>query len=562
MSDETERGEQRHPEAHQRGEEHQGQEHHGQQHQAPQHDPQQGWGQAPHQPIQGQPIQSQQFQGQPPQGYAPQGYGYPGYGQQPYGQHYGPSTGQAPYGQAPFGQQPYGPANGQQPYGQQIPYRPNPYAQHPAQPGRQRHLTGWIVGAVAATVVVGLVGTGASAVAINALGSAFTQHSSSQGSQPNGGGTGSGGSGSSGSNGYGFGNGGGGNPGYGNGGGSQYPGQGGSQSGVAGTAATASQSKGVVIIDTELGYDNAEAAGTGLILTKSGEILTNNHVIEDSTSIKVTVVSTGKTYNANVVGEDETDDIAVLKLIGASGLTKASLDTQDASLGDKVTGVGNAGGTGSLTAVTGTVTGLDKSITTQAEESAASESLHGLIETNADIQAGDSGGPLYGSNGSVIGIDTAASADTQAADGYAIPIDTALSIASQIESGVPTSKVTIGLPAFLGVEVAPDQSSGDGGQGFSGGQGYQGYDGSQSGAGQTVSGAQVEEVIQGTPAASAGLVAGDVITAVNGTKVGSSDALTTALRAHKPGDSVTITWVDADGTSHSASVTLTSGPAV
>ncbi|GAB3799732.1 hypothetical protein GCM10028798_13200 [Humibacter antri] len=421
----------------------------------------------------------------------------------------------------------------------------------------KRRTAGWITAAVAASVAFGLAGVAASAATVDGVAAAFSKtaiaHSGervgygwSYGSSQGSGGQGAGGQGS-----------------------------GGSSSSGAAQAASAGEQKGVVVIDTSLAYQGAEAAGTGIVLTSSGEILTNNHVVDGSTSISVTVPATGATYRANVVGTDAKDDVAVLKLSGASGLATAAIDNDGVTVGENVTAVGNAGGTGSLVAAGGSVTGTGKSITTQAEGVVASESLTGLIETNADIQAGDSGGPLYDSQGEVVGIDTAASASQNVSDGYAIPIETALGIAHQIDSGRASSTVTIGLPAFLGVEVASNAASsgysgtGLGGSGLGGsGLGGSGLGGSGLGYGnaygnsQTVTqGAAVGGVIAGTPAASAGLAAGDTITAVDGTAIASSSDLTAALAQHKPGDSVTITWADGAGASHSASVTLTSGPA-
>jgi S1-C subfamily serine protease len=331
---------------------------------------------------------------------------------------------------------------------------------------------------------------------------------------------------------------------------------GGSSSGSSGStglaSATASQQVGVVDITSELTYDQAEAAGTGIVLSSDGEILTNNHVVEGATSISVTVVATGAQYTATVVGTDATDDIAVLKLDNASGLSTAHLDTSaGASVGDDVTGVGNAGGVGGTpSASPGTVTALDQSITTQAEGSAASETLQGLIETDADIQAGDSGGPLYNSSDAVIGIDTAAAAGGSTTAGYAIPIETALTIAGQITSGQASSSVTIGYPAFLGVQL---DSSADAGSGSGGGFGY--------GVGGSVTpGAAVAGVVDGGPAASAGLAAGDTITAVNGSTIASAQDLSSALAAFTPGQRVSITWTGTNGASQTADVTLARGP--
>jgi len=344
-------------------------------------------------------------------------------------------------------------------------------------------------------------------------------------------------------------------PGYGSGGsasgGSAAPG-GGSGSGsqttaVTGTAATTAQSRGIALIDTTVDYGQAEAAGTGMVVTSTGEILTNNHVVEGATKITVEIASTGRTYTATVVGTDAADDVAVLQLQNASGLTTATFDTsRSVQVGDSVTGVGNAQGGGKLLAASGSVTALDQSLTTQAEGYAASETLRGMIETNAAIQSGDSGGPLYDSTGEVVGMDTAASAGG-VADSFAIPITTALSIADEITSGTGGSGIQLGTPAFLGVEVAPAGAQSGDGYGYGGGTG--------------TSGATVSGVIDGTPAADAGLRAGDVITAVDGTAVGSSSDLSGILKQHKAGERVTITYTDASGQTRSVHVTLISGPA-
>jgi S1-C subfamily serine protease len=304
---------------------------------------------------------------------------------------------------------------------------------------------------------------------------------------------------------------------------------------------------GLVDIDTTLGYDEEEAAGTGIVLTSSGEILTNNHVIDGATSISVTDIGNGKTYSASVVGYDTTKDVAVLQLHDASGLQTASLDTSSVSVGETVVGIGNAGGTGGTpSAAGGTVTALDQSITASDEGDGSSEQLSGLIETNADIQAGDSGGSLVNSAGQVIGMDTAASSgfsfqstgQSSGYAGYAIPIGEAITLAKQIEAGSSSSTVHIGTTAFLGVEI----------------------DAAAEGYGNASSGAAVAGVITGSPAQQAGLVAGDVITSVNGQSVADASALTAALEPDKPGDTVTVSWTDASGVTQTATVTLSSGP--
>ncbi len=321
----------------------------------------------------------------------------------------------------------------------------------------------------------------------------------------------------------------------------------GGNSGGTGSAdrgsATAAQSVGVVDVNTVINYGAAEAAGTGIVLSSDGEILTNNHVIDGATSIKVTIVSTGKSYTATVVGDDPTDDVAVLQLSGASALTTAKLgDSSSVAVGNNVTAVGNAGGTGGTpSAAAGTVTALNQSITATDEGGGNSENLTGMIEINADIQAGDSGGPLYSTSGTIIGIDTAASSQSFNATttGFAIPINKALTIAKQIESGTETSTIHIGPTPFLGVELGSGGASSFGGS-----------------TGATISG-----VVDGSAAQQAGLAAGDTITAVNGQTVSSAADLSTALEGFQPGQKVTLTWVDSSGQSHSATVTLGSGPA-
>jgi S1-C subfamily serine protease len=324
-------------------------------------------------------------------------------------------------------------------------------------------------------------------------------------------------------------------------------------SGSTGTTgqATAAQSVGVVDINTTLDYGSAQAAGTGMVLTANGAILTNNHVVDGSTSIKVTVVSTGRTYTAKVVGTDPSDDVAVLQLDNASGLATAKLgDSSSVKVGDSVTGVGNAGGTGGTpSAATGVVTALNQSITASDEGGGNAEQLTGLIETNANIQAGDSGGPLYDAGGKVIGMDTAASSDRSVTTtGYAIPIAKALSIAGQIENGAASSTIHLGYPAFLGVQL------GSSGSGF--------YGGFRGGFGQpSTSGAAITGVVDGSAAAQAGLAAGDTITAVDGTSISDADALATAIASHKPGDKISVGWTDSSGQSHSVTLTLGTGPA-
>jgi len=302
---------------------------------------------------------------------------------------------------------------------------------------------------------------------------------------------------------------------------------------------------GVVVIDTNLAYQGGAAAGTGMVLTSSGEVLTNNHVISGATTIKVVVPKTGHTYTARVVGYDRTADVAVLQLQGAANLTTVSTSSTKLHVGTTVTALGNAGGTGSITSATGSVTGVGKSIT--ATDGSSSEQLTGLIETNAALQPGDSGGPLLNSQGQVVGMDTAASSgfgfqSVSAADGYAIPIAKALATAHNIASGNASAAVHIGATAFLGIAV---QSVNALDYGYGGASG---------------SGALVAGVVSGGPADAAGLAAGDVITAINGRTVLSPSAISALVLAKKPGAKITVTYVDQSGANHTATVKLGSGP--
>ncbi|QVG67890.1 trypsin-like peptidase domain-containing protein [Curtobacterium flaccumfaciens pv. flaccumfaciens] len=304
------------------------------------------------------------------------------------------------------------------------------------------------------------------------------------------------------------------------------------------TAATAADKKGVVTINTVLNYDeSSQAAGTGMVLTSDGTILTNNHVIQGATSITVTDETTGKEYKADVVGADATNDVAVLKLQNASGLSTVTLDDDDGepSTGDTVKDVGNAEGTGNLVAAEGTVTATDQDIQVQSESGTGTESLTGLIEISADIVSGDSGGPVLDSEGEVVGMATAASSGTADVTGYAIPITTAKTIAEKILAGESSSTITIGLPAFLGVEVSNTTG--------------------------TTGGVAVAGTVEGSGAATAGLTAGDTITSIDGTAVTSSDQLTKVVQSHSVGDKVSVRYTDSTGAAKTVTITLTAGPA-
>jgi len=312
---------------------------------------------------------------------------------------------------------------------------------------------------------------------------------------------------------------------------------------VAGLTRARTQSStvgsGVVVIETNLGYQGGQAAGTGMVLTSSGEILTNNHVIRGATDIKVVVPKTGQSYSAQVVGYDVSHDVALLRTSGASNLKTISQgDSGSVNPGQSVQAVGNAGGTGRLTFASGTVTNVDRAITV-GDDQGGSENLSGLIETNAAVRPGDSGGPLLNSSGQVIGMDTAASvsndvAQTTTNDGYAIPINNAMSIVRQIESGNGSGTVHVGGTAFLGVESTANSYSG--------------------------SGAVISAVVPGSAAEAAGLSPGDQILSVGGHTISSPDDLSQVVLTQKPGASISAVYLDQAGVTQTTNLTLTSGP--
>jgi S1-C subfamily serine protease len=324
-----------------------------------------------------------------------------------------------------------------------------------------------------------------------------------------------------------------------------------------------------------LQYNSEAAAGTGMVINASGLVLTNNHVIENSTKITATVPSAGRTYRATVVGYDKTGDIALLQLQNASGLTLVPIgNSSSVRTGNTIVALGNAEGRGTVTAKPGYVTGLHQTITASDKGgSTTSETLHGMIQTNADIVPGDSGGPLASPVG-VIGMDTAGNDPgyQQASTGFAIPINTALSVARRIAAGHASSAITIGYPPFLGIFIgsgstkSPQAQARQQGQGTSGSGSTSGC--SASNADLTVpsviapvsSGVLIDGTICRSPAASAGMTGGAVITAVNGQPVGSPDDLASILSRFHPGDTISVAWVRPSGQRTTSNLRLTAGP--
>src|ERR1700694_5224753 len=281
----------------------------------------------------------------------------------------------------------------------------------------------------------------------------------------------------------------------------------------------------VVDVTTTLAGQAGTAKGTGIVLTSNGEVLTNNHVISGAASVTVQIAGTGPSYTATVVGYDATADVAVLQIQGVSGLkTVTTGNSSSLAVGQPVLAIGNALGAGGTPAVTsGQITALQQTITASDSVGGSVETLTGLIQMNAVIQPGDSGGPLVDASGNVIGIDTAGQSNGRfqtnagSTTGYAIPINAALSIARQIESG-SGANITVGTRVVIGGRVR-----------------------------DTRSGATVPGVQSGSPAEAAGLQAGDVIVGVGGRPVTSTASLQTALTGHRPGDNLQVVWLDTAG---------------
>ena len=285
------------------------------------------------------------------------------------------------------------------------------------------------------------------------------------------------------------------------------------------------------IVDIDTVTTSGNASGTGQILTSDGEVLTNNHVVDGSTSISVVIAGRSRKFTAHVIGVAPAQDVALIQIEGVSGLPTVTIaPSSSVKVGDPVVAIGNALGAGVAPAVTtGKVLALDQTITA-SEGNGISEQLEGMIQSDAPIQPGDSGGAIVNSAGQVVGMITAG--DVQgfrsqvSTVNYAVPTDTAISFVNKIRSGVASSDIVYGQVGFMGVSVR-----------------------------NASPGAQVVTVQPGSPAESAGIAPGAVITKVGGTTISNSASLGTAIRSHKAGDRVSVTWTDQSGT-HTATLTL------
>jgi S1-C subfamily serine protease len=307
-----------------------------------------------------------------------------------------------------------------------------------------------------------------------------------------------------------------------------------SSDGLDSQAIAAKVNPAVVSITNSLAGGQGQAAGTGLVITPSGEVITNNHVIQNAGSIRVRIGGSGRSHSAEVLGYNVREDIALLKVNGVSDLKTVTTDTSP-SVGESVVALGNGGGRGDTAEpTTGSVTAVGEAITV-GDLGGSAHRLTNLIRTNTSLQPGDSGGPLIDADGEVIGVNTAASTGgfrfgSGSRTGFAIPIKTALSVANQIESGQGSGDTHVGERAFLGVSI-------------------------RSGAGT-----EIADVQSGSPAEKAGIRQGAVINSVGGKKVRSLEDLTSALAPYHPRDKVEVNWTDASGRQHTADATLASGP--
>jgi S1-C subfamily serine protease len=275
------------------------------------------------------------------------------------------------------------------------------------------------------------------------------------------------------------------------------------------------------------GGSASTAEGTGMVVTPDGEVVTNNHVIAGATTISVTIPGSTKQYPATVIGADPTDDVALLQVHGVSGLPTVTFgNSATVEVGDAVLAIGNALGlAGGPTVTNGIVSALGRTVT--ASDGSTTETLTDMIQTDAAINPGNSGGPLVNAHAQVIGMNTAVAqsagpGNAAAQDiGFAIPVDKIESLLPLLRKGGTVTQGT----AYLGVEVVtltPEVQA-------------------EYGIG-TQTGALVAAVASGSPAATAGIRPGDVIVRVDSTSIGSAEDLVLAIRAHRPGDRVTISY--------------------
>lgn len=280
------------------------------------------------------------------------------------------------------------------------------------------------------------------------------------------------------------------------------------------------------------------AAGSGIVLTADGQVLTSHHVVKGAETVTVTDVGNGAVYDAKVLGYDGGADIALLELSGATDLTIARIGrSAELRVHEDVLAIGNAGGAGGTpTSIQGNVTDLNSSIVALNSSDLTRKALTGMVEIAAPVTAGQSGGALADPDGTVVGVITAASGETsrevgRTPNGYAVPIDTAMRVVGQIRSGTPTETVHIGPTATLGVLISDAKPSG----------------------------ARIDVALYGLPARAAGLIDGDVITSIDDRDITTATALRAAINVHKPADIVQLGVLGLGGVQRKVTVVLALG---
>ena len=284
-------------------------------------------------------------------------------------------------------------------------------------------------------------------------------------------------------------------------------------------------------------YDSA-AAGTGIIVTEDGYILTNKHVINGANKVTV-VLDDGTTYeNVKVVATDPLNDVAYLKIDDVSGLTAAKLgDSKTISVGQQVIAIGNALGQYQNTVTSGIISGIGRSVTASDDTGYNTETLTDMIQTDAAINSGNSGGPLVNAAGEVIGINTATSTSAENM-GFAIPISSAKGMLSQLIETGSAKRTYLGV---YSVEITPEVAKA--------------YNLPVSEGVYLYSPSSYSAIVKNSPAAKAGLKDKDIVTAINGVKVGASGSLANLIGEYKPGDTVQLTVIR-DGNETAINVTL------
>ena len=284
-------------------------------------------------------------------------------------------------------------------------------------------------------------------------------------------------------------------------------------------------------------YDS-EAAGTGIIVSSNGYILTNKHVIDGATKISV-VLDDGTTFEDVKIAEvDPLNDVAFLKISDVSDLKAATLgDSKTINVGQQVIAIGNALGQYQNTVTSGIISGIGRSLTATDSTGSMSEELSDMIQTDAAINSGNSGGPLVNAAGEVIGINTATSSTAENM-GFAIPISSVKGMLAQLTEKGEAARAYIGV---YGIEITPELAKK--------------YNLPVTSGAYLYNSAMYSAVVSDSPAAKAGLKDKDIVTAVNGAKVGVSGSLGSLIGEYKPGDTVQLTVIR-DGKETAVNVTL------